>query len=134
MFPVPSFQSQVHLPPSANGGASGRGVPDVAGAAAGTPGYRIVLGGQEIIKDGTSAVAPLWAALIALANAERGTPVGFINPLLYANQALFRPVTAGNNRVNGVGYDAAPGWNACTGLGTPKGAEIFAALTAVPMV
>ena len=135
IFPVPTFQSNVALPPSANGGGAGRGVPDVAGAAAGTPGYRIVLDGREIVKDGTSAVAPLWAALIALANAGRGSPVGFVNPTLYSDPSLFRVVTAGNNRVNGVGYDAGPGWNACTGLGTPKGAEIIAALSAaVPIV
>ncbi|MGH6925614.1 MAG: S53 family peptidase [Propylenella sp.] len=134
IFPVPSFQSNVVLPASANGGGRGRGVPDVAAAAAGNPGYRVVLGGREIVKDGTSAVAPLWAGLIALANARRGTPVGFVNPQLYADPTLFRPVVAGNNRVNGVGYDAGLGWNACTGLGTPKGAEVLAALAAIPMV
>ena len=85
------------------------------------------------MKDGTSAVAPLWAALIAMANAQRGTPLGFVNPSLYANPALFRPITQGNNRVERKGYDAGPGWNACTGLGVPKGAEIIAALAAVPV-
>ena len=85
------------------------------------------------MKDGTSAATPLWAALIAMANAQRGAPMGLINPLLYANPALFRPITDGNNRIDGVGYDAGPGWNACTGLGVPKGSEIIAASEAIPV-
>jgi kumamolisin len=132
-FPVPDYQSNLALPPSVNDGAARRGVPDVAGAAAGTPGYRIVLDGSETVKDGTSAVAPLWAALIAIANAQRGAPLGFVNSALYSNPSLFRPITQGDNRVGGKGYDAGPGWNACTGLGVPKGADIIAALAAVPV-
>jgi kumamolisin len=71
-FPVPAYQSGLALPPSVNDGKLRRGVPDVAAAASGRPGYRIVLNGTEIVKDGTSAVAPLWAGLIAMANAARG--------------------------------------------------------------
>jgi kumamolisin len=132
-FPVPAYQTSLTLPRSVNDGAARRGVPDVAGAAAGTPGYRIVLNGVEVIKDGTSAVAPLWAGLIAIANAKRGTPLGFVNSALYANPSLFRQIDQGNNRVDGKGYDAGPGWNACTGLGVPNGADIIAALAAVPV-
>jgi kumamolisin len=132
-FPVPAYQTNLVLPPSVNDGAMRRGVPDVAGAAAGTPGYRIVVNGTETVKDGTSAVAPLWAALIAIANAQRATPLGLVNPALYGNPSLFRTITQGNNRVGGKGYDAGPGWNACTGLGVPRGAEIIAALAAVPV-
>jgi kumamolisin len=130
-FQVPAYQSNIQLPPSANGGASGRGVPDIAAAADRTPGYRIVLGGHEMVKDGTSAVAPLWAGIIALANARRGAPVGLANPFLYGSSNLLRPVLRGDNRAGGKGYDAGPGWNACTGLGTPKGADIIAALSAI---
>jgi kumamolisin len=133
-FPVPDYQSNLALPPSVNDGATRRGIPDVAGAAAKTPGYRIILGGNPVVKDGTSAIAPLWAALIALANVQRARPLGLVNPALYANPGLFRPITQGNNRVGGKGYDAGPGWNACTGLGVPKGDDIIAALAAVPMV
>jgi kumamolisin len=131
-FPVPDFQTNIPLPPSVNSGARGRGVPDVAAAAAGVPGYRIILAGNPIVKDGTSAVAPLWAAIIALANARRGAPLGFVNSILYADPNLFRAITQGDNRVGVVGYAAAPGlvWNGCTGLGAPKGAEIIAALAA----
>jgi kumamolisin len=129
-FPVPAYQSGFALPPSVNNGKLRRGVPDVAAAAAGRPGYRIVLNGTEMVKDGTSAVAPLWAALIAMANAARGGPVGFVNSTLYANAPLFRWIIEGNNRVGGTGYDAGAGWNACTGLGVPQGEDIIAALAA----
>jgi kumamolisin len=132
-FPVPAYQSALALPPSVNDGKLRRGVPDVAAAAAGRPGYRIVLNGSEIVKDGTSAVAPLWAGLIAMTNAARGGPVGFLNSALYANAPLFRQVVTGNNRVSGKGYEAGAGWNACTGLGVPNGADIIAALAAVPV-
>ena len=130
-FPMPVYQSNVLLPPSVNDGATRRGVPDVAAAAAKIPGYRIIVGGDPLVKDGTSAVAPLWAALIALANAQRGAPLGLVNPALYGNPRLFRAITQGNNRAHGKGYDAAPGWSACTGLGVPNGADVIAALAAV---
>jgi kumamolisin len=126
------YQSNLPLPPSVNDGRTRRGVPDVAGAAGRFPGYRIVLAGSPLAKDGTSAVAPLWAALIALANAQRGAPLGLVNPALYADLGIFRAVTQGNNRFHGKGYDAAAGWNACTGLGVPNGAAAIAALAAVP--
>jgi kumamolisin len=93
----------------------------------------VVLNGVETVKDGTSAVAPLWAALIAIANAQRGTPLGLVNSALYANPSLLRPIIRGNNRDDGKGYDASSGWNACTGLGVPRGADIIAALAAVPI-
>jgi kumamolisin len=132
-FPVPAYQTGVALPASVNDGGKRRGVPDVAGMAARIPGYRIIVGGKPMVKDGTSAATPLWAALIAMANAQRGAPMGLINPFVYANPALFRSVTEGNNRIDGVGYDAGPGWNACTGLGVPKGGEIIAAAEAIPV-
>jgi kumamolisin len=44
-----------------------------------------------------------------------------------------RPIITGDNRQNGIGYAAGAGWNACTGLGVPRGAEIIAALAAIPM-
>jgi kumamolisin len=129
-YPVPAYQTALTLPPSVNDGMIRRGVPDVAAAAAATPGYRIVLNGAEMVKDGTSAATPLWAGLIAIANAARGEPLGFANSVLYANPAAFRQIDHGDNRVGGKGYQAGPGWNACTGLGVPNGADIVAAVTA----
>jgi kumamolisin len=131
IFPVPAYQTHLVLPPSVNDGGVRRGVPDVAAAAARAPGYRIVVGGQATVKDGTSAATPLWAGLIAIANAERANPIGLVNPMLYADSGLCRAITQGDNRVNGKGYDAGPGWNACTGLGVPDGARVVAALSAL---
>ena len=134
LYLVPAFQHGIALPPSANGdGRKGRGVPDVAAAAAAVNGYRVVIGGATIVASGTSAVAPLWGASIALANAERGKPLGFLNTRLYQQPPLLRPITEGNNIQSGtaLGYPAAAGWSACTGLGVPKGADLIRALTAI---
>jgi kumamolisin len=131
LFPVPSFQQTASLPPSVNDGQTRRGVPDVAGDAAPGTGYRVVVNGQTQVVGGTSAVAPLWAGLTALINEGATTPVGFFLPFLYANSTLLRQVTQGNNIPSGssVGYQAGPGWNACTGLGVPNGESLFVALT-----
>jgi kumamolisin len=86
---------------------------------------------EFIVKDGTSAAAPLWAGLIALANAARGAPLGFMHTLLYNNPMLCGQVSQGNNRIDGLGYDAGGSWNACTGLGVPRGRGIIAAASAV---
>jgi len=76
-------------------------------------------------------VAPLWAALTALLNEKLGSPVGFLNPKLYPlNEAGFHDITSGNNDDGGLGYySAGPGWDACTGLGSPDGTALLAALT-----
>jgi kumamolisin len=120
VFPLPTWQS------SAGISGSGRGVPDVAGDAAPESGYNILVDGETETVGGTSAVAPLWAALIVLINQKKGSPVGFVNPLLYPNAADFHDITQGNNG----SYSAGPGWDACTGLGAPNGAEIANALVA----
>jgi kumamolisin len=71
-------------------------------------------------------VAPLWAGLIALANAQNGTKAGFINPTLYAanQKATFHDITSGNNGA----FKAAAGWDPCTGLGSPIGTGVVTAL------
>ncbi len=131
LFDVPDYQQGVNVPASVSTGKAGRGLPDVAAAAAFTNGYRIVVNRQEIVQGGTSAVAPLWAGLVAAINAERDAPLRRIHPTLYTDATLFRPITSGNNKSGNLGYDAAPGWNACAGLGAPLGATILAKLTAV---
>ena len=79
--------------------------------------------------NGTSAVAPLWAGLIAVANAQNGKSAGFIQPAIYAakGKAAFNDITSGTN-YNGtpVGFKAGPGWDACTGLGTPIATKLIA--------
>jgi kumamolisin len=125
LFAPPAYQSTVQLPPSANPGAApGRGVPDVASDADPNSGYQIVVGGQTQAIGGTSAAAPLWAGLFALVNEAAGKPVGQPHATLYANPSAFNDVVSGNNKSNGIGYTAGPGWDACTGLGTPRGAAV----------
>ncbi|MGD0268833.1 MAG: S53 family peptidase [Candidatus Sulfotelmatobacter sp.] len=126
VFPLPSWQNAAGVPASANPSHNvGRGVPDVAGDADPNTGYVTLVDGQPDVIGGTSAVAPLWAGLIALINESMGKPVGFINPLLYQDpKGDFNSITSGNNGA----YTAGPGWNACTGLGSPIGVQIAAAL------
>ena len=134
LFAVPAFQAKVTLPPNVNTGHKGRGVPDVAGNAAPASGYVVVVDGQNEVVGGTSAVAPLWAGLTALINQKAAKPVGFLPTRLYAaitaNPKLTTQITHGSNKPAGskIGYDAGPGWNACTGLGRPNGKALFAAL------
>jgi kumamolisin len=116
VFALPSWQAKAHVPaPSKSTG--GRGVPDVAGDADPTTGYTIRVDGETTVIGGTSAVAPLWAGLVAVANQQLGTQVGFIQPAIYAARAAsaFNGITAGNNGA----FSAGPGWDACTGLGSP---------------
>jgi kumamolisin len=128
--PPPAWQSSANLPPSANPGAKpGRGVPDVAGDADPVTGYQVRVDGQNMVIGGTSAVAPLWAGLIALLNQSLGKSVGFLNPWLYAKAAsapgAIHDITTGNNGA----YQARAGWDACTGLGSTDGVKLQAALT-----
>jgi len=101
-----------------------RGVPDVAGNADPQTGYVVRVDGTASVIGGTSAVAPLWAALIARANQLSGKPAGFLNPQLYKNPQALRDITSGNNG----DFAAASGWDACTGLGSPNGAALRAVI------
>lgn len=137
VFTLPSWQANAHVPPSANpGGRIGRGVPDVAGDADPATGYQVLVDGQQFAIGGTSAVAPLWAGLMAVANQTIGHPVGFINPVLYSipsQDNAFRDITSGNNDTNRSGqiYQAGSGWDACTGLGSPNASNLIHALSQV---
>ena len=128
VFALPTWQATSNVPAAPNS-AGGRGVPDVAGDASPETGYNVSFDGQNEVVGGTSAVAPLWAALIALVNQQRGSNLGFINPTLYQNaENGFNDITQGNNGA----WSAGPGWDPCTGLGSPNGAQlsqIFAAAT-----
>ncbi|MGH8987680.1 MAG: S53 family peptidase [Acidimicrobiales bacterium] len=131
VFSLPSYQQGAAVPPSANPGARvGRGVPDVSGDADPDSGYTIRVDGETIPIGGTSAVAPLWAGLIALLNEGLGRPVGFLQPFLYSatGHLALRDIVQGTNGA----YSAHPGWDACTGLGSPNGAALLAALKATP--
>jgi kumamolisin len=124
VFPLPTWQSGSNVPaPTTPGG--GRGVPDVSGNADPSTGYMVRVDGSDVVIGGTSAVAPLWAGLIALANAQNGRSAGFLQPAIYAakGKSAFRDITSGNNGA----FQAGPGWDACTGLGSPIGAKFITA-------
>lgn len=126
-FPTPPWQKDARVPLSPTG-RPGRGVPDVAGPADPRSGCDLLINGQTFTSAGTSAVAPLWAALIARCNAVLGCRCGHINQPLYGFAAqgkrCLRPVLKGSNG----GYHAGPGWNPCTGYGTPLGSSLLRAL------
>jgi kumamolisin len=127
LFPLPTWQGNSKVPaPTTSGG--GRGVPDVAGDADPSTGYEVRVDGETMVIGGTSAVAPLWAGLIALANQQNRVAAGFANPTLYGAGAAkaFRDITQGNNGA----FAAAPGWDACTGQGSPVGSGVIALLGA----
>ncbi len=128
VFPLPSWQSGSRVPKPTNS-AGGRGVPDVSGDADPTTGYTVRVDGKTMVIGGTSAVAPLWAGLIALANAQNGKSAGFLQPSIYAakGKAAFNDITSGTNYTGTpVGFTAGPGWDPCTGLGSPIGTKLIA--------
>ena len=131
-FALPSWQADAGVPSRAGGagsgaGAGGRGVPDVAGNADPATGYQIYSGGKAQVVGGTSAVAPLWAALISRLAEASGQRFGLIQTLLYAGVTPgtavpgFHDITSGNNGA----YAAGPGWDACSGLGSPDGTALL---------
>jgi tripeptidyl-peptidase-1 len=129
IFSVPDFQKDV-VQNYINGlgdtykgmyNAGGRAFPDVAAQGTNLP---VVSGGQNIMVGGTSASAPIFAATIAMLNDELlkagKSPLGWLNPFLYANPGAFTDVTEGSNPGCGTnGFSAAQGWDPATGLGTP---------------
>jgi kumamolisin len=121
-FPTPGWQMGKKA--THRGGASialtKRGVPDVAADADPATGYIVRIDGTDTVIGGTSAVAPLWAGLIARINQSSGTPAGFLNPMLYSKPQALRDIISGSNG----DFEAAKGWDACTGLGTPNGAAL----------
>ena len=125
-YALPAWQQGSNVPKAPNGFA-GRGVPDVAGDADPLTGYQIRVDGQDEVIGGTSAVAPLWAALLARCNQSLGRAVGDPHAALYRiGEPAFRDITQGNNG----SYDAGQGWDACTGLGSPDGQMLLTALAA----
>jgi hypothetical protein len=125
-FPLPPWQSGLGAT-SSDGSRkplTNRGVPDVSGDADPETGYKVRIDGTDTVLGGTSAVAPLWAALIARVNQATGTAAGFINPALYGSPSDLRATLHGSNGA----FEAAGGWNACTGLGSPVGNKIAALL------
>jgi kumamolisin len=152
-FDPQTWQAEAGIPPSVNpGGRLGRGVPDVAGNASPTSGYDLWLYGTQFsklvvtsgadlgqsgfIEGGTSAVAPLYAALTALINSALGKRCPFLNPVLYGlnGTSTLRDINDGQNNQwsseakPAPSYTSGPGWDGCTGLGSIDGKKLLAAL------
>ncbi|MFQ5777795.1 MAG: protease pro-enzyme activation domain-containing protein [Terriglobia bacterium] len=127
--PAPAWQASAEVPQK-TASRTGRGVPDVAAKADFATGYKTCVGGLDIPMGGTSSAAPLWAALVARLNQKLRRPVGYFTSLLYLHPDRFRKafydVTKGNN---GNFYRAAPGWDPCTGWGSPNGEELLKVLS-----
>lgn len=125
LFARPAWQDTA--PVRRKTGADGRGVPDVAAKADVAQGYGILVAGLDIAMGGTSAAAPLWAALIAQLNEKLGVPAGYLTPLLYQPRfrSSFSDITRGES---GPRFRASRGWDPCTGWGSPKGAQLLEAL------
>lgn len=128
-FALPVWQQSVGVPKPGHKG--GRGVPDVSAVADPQTGYQVRVDGRDLVIGGTSAVSPLWAALVARLVQATGRPLGLLQPQLYDHTsrgnvpAAFRDITSGSNGA----FSAAAGWDACTGLGVPDGIKLLAALT-----
>ena len=126
LYPVPSWQASAGVP-AASVSTGGRGVPDVAGNADPQTGYQVLVDGKQNVYGGTSAVAPLWAALIARLAQSTGKTFGLFQTQLYtgvtAGQAAtgFNDITSGSNGA----YSAGPGWDPCTGLGSPSATDLL---------
>lgn len=120
-FPVPAYQAELPAFGATTGRVpTGRGVPDVAGNADPVTGYQVRVDGEDVVIGGTSAVAPLWAGLTALLNQRDGGRLGAAHATFYATPTAFRDIVRGGNG----GYEAATGWDPCTGLGSPNGAAL----------
>jgi hypothetical protein len=137
-YSIPTWQTGINM--TANGGSTTyRNTPDVALIADNV--YEIYGNGSTQTTGGTSCAAPLWAALTALINqqavAAGKSPVGFINPAVYATgkgsafTASFHDITTGNN-VSGDSpslFYATTGYDLCTGWGTPAGKALIDSLS-----
>jgi kumamolisin len=124
VFPLPAWQAGANVPKPAKP-TRGRGVPDVSGDADPASGYIVRVDGKTFVIGGTSAVAPLWAGLIAVANQQNGKSAGFIQPAIYSAKGKgFRDIVKGNNG----SYSAGPSWDPCTGLGSPVAPQLIQAV------
>jgi kumamolisin len=141
-FDRPAWQT-ISVASLNSGSIDGRVIPDVA-ALAGPPLYDLVFAGSPQPNGGTSASAPLWAALIARINAKlpAAKHQRFVAPLLYKNgsngqpvaKSASRDITSGNNAsfpTPGAGYKAGSGFDAVTGWGVPDGVKLLNALAAI---
>jgi len=137
VFPLPTYQQKAGVPLRRSTGAQqGRGIPDVAANASSDTGYMIEADQTRMSLGGTSAATPLWAALIARLNEAMGIRLGFLTPLLYTMDAtslgMLNDITQGFNGPSlSRAFRARPGWDPCTGLGSPDGEKLLRRLRAM---
>jgi hypothetical protein len=142
-YGIPGYQTGVSM--AANQGSTTmRNIPDVA--LTGDNVYVLYGNGKTHTAGGTSCAAPLWAGFTALVNEQAAqlgrAPVGFLNPALYAigksadYGSCFRDITTGDNFSSSspTKFAAVPGFDLCTGWGTPNGVNLINALAGVPVV
>ena len=130
VFPLPTYQARANVPSRRSDKRTpGRGIPDVAANASSDTGYLIEADKTRMSLGGTSAVAPLWAALIARLNEALGRRIGLLTPLLYsmnASSSAVFDITRGYNGANRTkAFHARPGWDPCTGFGSPDGEKLL---------
>ncbi|KAK5174105.1 uncharacterized protein LTR77_001185 [Saxophila tyrrhenica] len=133
VFPLPGYQRKEvtsyfanNMPPYTsaqyNNSQETRGIPDISANGAN---YVVAVDGQFAKVYGTSASSPTLGAILTLINEERFSrglsSIGFVNPVAYKNPGVFNDITAGSNPGCGTdGFQAVPGWDPVTGLGTPN--------------
>ena len=144
-YTIPAWQAGVANLVAAGGSTSFRNIPDVA-ADADNVYVKYGNGKSTDGIGGTSCAAPLWAGFMALVNQQAAAnskpPVGFANPALYSiaagpnYQSSFNDITSGNNTWSSSPslFVAGPGYDLCTGLGSPGGANLISALAGSPLV
>lgn len=125
------FSAHAPRPPWQDVSLVGRGVPDIAAQV--VPGYLMAYRGAPSYATGTSAVAPMMAALTARLNERLGVVCGFFAPLLYARGVATEAVALVASGPAGR-YRARDGWSASTGLGTPSGRALLTLLGGRPGV
>jgi subtilase family serine protease len=136
IYPIPSWQTNINMSTN-QGSTTMRNIPDVAMVADNI--FVIANNGTNFSEAGTSAAAPLWAGFMALVNQQATNsgqpPAGFINPAIYAigkgpaYNSCFDDITTGNNtNSNTTEFFAVPGYDLCTGWGTPTGGSLLIAL------
>ena len=138
-YPIPVWQQGINSFLTHGGSTTSRNIPDVA--MVGDNVYVEYGNGTNGVFGGTSCAAPLWAAFMALANQQAAAGgqtggIGFINPAVYeiANESIynsaFNDITTGNNTwpSSPNAFYAVPGYDLCTGVGTPAGTTLINAL------
>lgn len=145
VFGLPSYQASAvktyfadYKPPYGpdryNTSETSRGLPDVS---ANGVNYVIAVNGNFSFVYGTSCSSPAFGSIMTLINAARldvgKSPVGFINPTIYAYPELLNDITSGGNQGCGTpGFTAVPGWDPVTGLGTPNFPKMLAKWLLLP--